>query len=186
MRILVDADACPIPAKEILYRVSERRKIAVVLVANSPMRFPKSPRITMEIVAQGADEADDHIVELAEPEDLVITADIPLAARVIRKSVTAAVLDPRGTFLTDANIGPRLALRDLMADLRSEGMNTGGPGAYSPRDKQAFANQLDKWLSRPGPGRPGSAVGTSRSGLPGSLPVSPRQNGEGTPSVFPE
>jgi len=146
MRILVDADACPIPAKEILYRVSERLQIALVMVANSAMRLPPSPLISMEVVAKGADEADDHIVDIAHPEDLVITADIPLAARVIRKAPTAAVLDPRGTFLTDANIGPRLALRDLMADLRSEGMNTGGPGAYSPKDKQAFANQLDKWL----------------------------------------
>jgi len=150
MRILVDADACPVPAKEILYRVSERLKIALVLVANTPLRLPKSPLISMVVVAQGADEADDRIVELADPDDLVITADIPLAARVIRKSLTAAVLDPRGAFLTDANIGPRLALRDLMDNLRSEGMNTGGPGAYSPRDKQTFANQLDKWLhSRP-------------------------------------
>jgi len=146
MRILVDANACPIPAKEILYRVSERLSIPLVMVANSPMRLPKSPLISMEVVAHGADEADDHIVEISEPEDLVVTADIPLAARIIRKSLTAAVLDPRGTFLTDANIGPRLALRDLMADLRSEGMNTGGPNAYSPKDKQAFANQLDKWL----------------------------------------
>ena len=147
MRILVDADACPVPAKEILYRVSERLKVALVLVANSPLRLPKTPLVSMEVVAQGADEADDRIVEIASPDDLVITADIPLAARVIRKCVTAAVLDPRGTFLTDANIGPRLAIRDLMDNLRNEGMNTGGPGAYSPKDKQAFANQLDKWLT---------------------------------------
>lgn len=146
MRILVDADACPLPAKEILYRVSERLQIALVMVANSPLRLPRSPLISMEVVARGADEADDEIVRIAEPDDLVITADIPLAARVIRKSISAAVLDPRGTFLTDANIGPRLALRDLMDNLRSEGMTTGGPGAYSPKDKQAFANQLDKWL----------------------------------------
>jgi len=146
MRLLVDADACPVPAKEILYRVSERLGIPLVLVANSPMRLPESRLISLEVVAQGADEADDRIVDMAEPEDLVITADIPLAARVIRKSVTAAVLDPRGTFLTDANIGPRLALRDLMDGLRSEGMNTGGPGAYGAKDKQTFANQLDKWL----------------------------------------
>ena len=146
MRILVDADACPIPAKDILYRVSDRLKVVLVMVANIPLRLPKSPLIWMEVVAKGADEADDRIVEIAEPDDLVVTADIPLAARVIRKCVTAAVLDPRGAFLTDANIGPRLAIRDLMDNLRSEGMNTGGPGAYSPRDKQAFANQLDKWL----------------------------------------
>jgi uncharacterized protein YaiI (UPF0178 family) len=150
MRILVDADACPTPAKEILYRVSERLKIALVMVANSPLRLPGSPLISMEVVPQGADEADDHIVEIAVPDDLVITADIPLAARVIRKSLSAAVLDPRGTFLTEANIAPRLALRDLMDNLRTEGLSTGGPGAYSPKNKQAFANQLDKWLqSRP-------------------------------------
>jgi hypothetical protein len=146
MRILVDADACPVPAKEILYRVAERWKVVVVLVANSPLRLPRSPFLWMEVVDQGADVADDHIVDLAAPDDLVITADIPLAARVIRKGPTAAVLDPRGQFLTEANIGPRLALRDLMDSLRTEGMNTGGPGAYGPRDKQAFANQLDKWL----------------------------------------
>ena len=162
MKILVDADACPIPAKEILYRVSERLKIAVVLVANAPMRHPASPLLSMEVVAKGADEADDHIVAIAAPEDLVISADIPLAARVIRKCVTAAVLDPRGTFLTDANIGPRLALRDLMADLRSEGMNTGGPGAYSPKDKQAFANQLDRWLQSRSKG-PADASNGSRT-----------------------
>jgi uncharacterized protein YaiI (UPF0178 family) len=147
MRILVDADACPGPAKEILYRVSERLQIPLVMVANTPLRLPRSPLVVMEVVDHGADEADDRIVEWARPDDLVITADIPLAARVIRQCVTAAVLDPRGTFLTDANIGPRLALRDLMAGLRDEGMNTGGPGAYGPKDKQAFANQLDKWLN---------------------------------------
>jgi len=146
MRILVDADACPTPAKEILYRVSARLQIALVLVANSPQRLPKTPLITMEVVAQGADEADDHIVEIASPDDLVITADIPLAARVIRKSATAAVLDPRGVFLTDANVGPRLALRDLMTSLRNEGLHTGGPAAYGPKDQQSFANQLDRWL----------------------------------------
>lgn len=147
MKILVDADACPAPAKEILYRVSQRLDLDLVLVANTRLRLPPSPRITMVVVAQGADEADDRIVELAQPEDLVITADIPLAARVLRQCVTAAVLDPRGAFLTNANIGPRLALRDLMDNLRSEGMNTGGPGPYSPKDKQSFANQLDKWLA---------------------------------------
>ena len=146
MRILVDADACPTPAKDILYRVSARLQIALVLVANSPQRLPKSPLITMEVVAQGADEADDHIVEIADPQDLVITADIPLTARIIRKCPTAAVLDPRGVFLTDANIGPRLALRDLLASLRNEGLRTGGPAAYGPKDQQAFANQLDRWL----------------------------------------
>jgi hypothetical protein len=148
LRILVDADACPTPAKDILFRVAERLKIPVVLVANSKLRLPASVYLSLQVVAQGADEADDRLVELAEPDDLVVTADIPLAARVIRKCVTAAVLDPRGAFLTDANIGPRLALRDLMADLRTDGLNTGGPPAYGPKDKQAFANQLDKWLNR--------------------------------------
>ena len=146
MRVLVDSDACPIPAKDILFRASERLKFRLVMVANSTQRLPDSQFISMVVVAKGADEADDHIVEIANPDDLVITADIPLAARVIRKSVTAAVLDPRGTFLTDANIGPRLAFRDLMDNLRNEGLKTGGPSAYSPKDKQAFANQLDKWL----------------------------------------
>jgi len=146
LRILVDADACPVEAKQILYRASERLAIPLVMVANSPLRLPKSPLISLEVVAQGADEADDHIVVLAAPGDLVITADIPLAARVIRKSPQAAVLDPRGAFLTEGNIGPRLALRDLMAGLRDGGLNTGGPGAYGPKDKQAFANQLDRWL----------------------------------------
>jgi len=158
-KILVDADACPVPAKDILYRVSARLAVPLVLVANTPLRRPKSPLILMEVVSQGADEADDRIVELADPGDLVVTADIPLAARVIRKNAAAAVIDPRGAFLTEANIGPRLAVRDLMDGLRSEGMNTGGPPAYSPRDKQAFANQLDRWLRRVSGGEAGPAPG---------------------------
>lgn len=146
MKILVDADACPRPVKEILYRAVERKGIEMLLVANQFMRAPDSPLIRSIVVSQGADEADDHIVEVAEKGDLVITADIPLADRVIKKD--AIVLDPRGEMLTDDNIGQRLAMRNLMDELRTEGMETGGPKSYGPKDKQQFANALDRLLAK--------------------------------------
>ena len=146
MRIIVDADACPKQVKEILYRTSERLQIAVLLVANQFMRAPQSPLIESIVVSAGADEADDHIVEIMTADDLVITADIPLADRVIKKG--AVVLDPRGTFLTDENIGQRLAVRNLMDELRTEGVQTGGPNSYNNKDKQEFANQLDRHLTK--------------------------------------
>jgi uncharacterized protein YaiI (UPF0178 family) len=146
MRIIVDADACPGPVKEILYKTSERRELDLILVANRYMRIKDSERISCVVVAAGPDVADDHIVEILEAGDLVISADIPLADRVIKKA--GVVLDPRGTFLTKENIGHRLAMRNLMDDLRSGGMETGGPASYGKREKQEFANQLDRFLTR--------------------------------------
>jgi len=141
MRILIDADACPIPAKEILYRVSQRLQIPLVLVANSFQRVPKSPLIVLEVVAQGADEADDQIVEWAEPDDLVISADIPLAARCLAKG--ARVLDAKGRVFTEESIGDVLANRELMAYLRDMGDMGGGPAPYAPRDRSRFLQYLD-------------------------------------------
>lgn len=146
MKILMDADACPRVAKEILYKASNRLNIDVILVANQFIRAPQSKFIKSVVVAAGADEADDHIVEIMEQGDLIITADIPLADRVVKKG--GVVLDPRGIFLTADNIGQRLAVRNLMDDLRSSGVETGGPNSYGPKERQEFANQLDKFLTR--------------------------------------
>ncbi|MGL1901606.1 MAG: YaiI/YqxD family protein [Fibrobacterales bacterium] len=146
MKIYVDADACPKPVKEILYRVSDKRALSLVLVANSYMRVPLSTLIESIVVSAGADEADDKIVELVEEGDVVITADIPLADRIIKKK--GIVLDPRGELLDDNNIGQRLGVRNLLDELRTEGMDTGGPSAYGPKDKQKFANQLDRLLTK--------------------------------------
>ncbi len=146
MRILIDADACPVPVKEILFRASEKRNIALVLVANQYMQTPNSPLIESIRVAAGADEADNHIVEIVEEGELVITADIPLADRAIKKK--ALVLDPRGQFLTKENIGQRLAMRNFMEEMRNNGENTGGPKAYGQREKQEFASQLDRFLTQ--------------------------------------
>ena len=149
MKILVDADACPRAVKEILFRAVQRLKIPTTLIANQYMRVPLADHIDSIAVAAGPDEADDRIVELAEADDLVITADIPLADRVVAKGATA--LDPRGTLLTAANIKERLATRDLLDELRSAALVEGGPSSYGTRDSQAFANQLNQFLqSRPG------------------------------------
>lgn len=142
----MDADACPRVAKEILYKASNRLNIDVILVANQFIRAPQSKFIKSVVVAAGADEADDHIVEIMEQGDLIITADIPLADRVVKKG--GVVLDPRGIFLTADNIGQRLAVRNLMDDLRSSGVETGGPNSYGPKERQEFANQLNKFLTR--------------------------------------
>jgi uncharacterized protein len=149
MQIWVDADACPGEIKELLYRAAERRKIKVTLVANQPMRTPRSPFIDTVLVHGGMNVADRRIVELAAAGDLVITADIPLAADVVAKGGQA--LDPRGELYTDANVGERLATRNLIDELRGGGLIMGGPSNFSPRDKQAFANQLDRWLTRAQP-----------------------------------
>ena len=145
MQIWVDADACPGEIKTLLYRAAERRKIKVTLVANAPIRIPVSPFINFIRVAGGANVADRQIVELVTPGDLVITADIPLAADVVAKGGLA--LDPRGELYTDNNVGARLAARNLIDELRGGGLVTGGPSNFSPRDRQAFANQLDRWLT---------------------------------------
>ena len=146
MKILVDADACPVAVKEILYKTAKRLNLEVILVANQVLRTPKSDRIHSIIVPAGPDEADDHIVELTESGDLIISADIPLADRVIKKG--GIVLDSRGILMTENNIGERLATRNLLDELRTSGMETGGPAAYSKKDKQNFANQLDRFLTQ--------------------------------------
>ena len=145
MRIWVDADACPNAIKEILFRAAERARINLTLVANQPVRTPPSQYIKALQVPPGFDGADNKIVELTEAGDLVITADIPLAAGVIDKGGHA--LDPRGESYTKDNIKERLAMRKLMDELRSSGVDTGGPATFGNADRQAFANKLDRFLA---------------------------------------
>jgi uncharacterized protein YaiI (UPF0178 family) len=146
MRIWVDADACPVEIKELLYRTAERLKLKVTLVANQSMRVLRSEYIETLLVPDGANVADRRIVELAMPGDLVVTADVPLAADLVAKEV--AVIDPRGNLYTEANISERLALRNMLDQLRGSGYVGGGPNTFGPKDRQAFANQLDRWLAR--------------------------------------
>lgn len=146
MQILIDADAAPVVIKEILFRAVERNMIPLILVANQPMKFPESVFISSIIVAAGPDEADDRIAEIVQPGDLVITADIPLADRVVTRGAFA--LNPRGEFYTPENIKERLAMRDLMDELRNSGISTGNQAAFSSRDRQTFANQLDRFLTK--------------------------------------
>lgn len=146
MRIWVDADACPKVIKEILFRAAERAAVETVLVANQPLRVPPSRYLRTLQVAAGFDVADHRIVAELVPGDLVVTADVPLAALVVKKGATA--LNPRGELYTDANIGERLAMRNLLDELRGAGQVTGGPAPFDPRDRQAFANQLDRLLAR--------------------------------------
>lgn len=146
LQIWVDADACPNPIKEILYRAAGRSGVQLTLVANQPLRTPRAPNIKTVQVPPGFDVADNRIVALMQAGDLVITADIPLAAAVVAKGGTA--LDPRGELYTDANIGGRLAMRNLMDTLRGAGMVTGGPPSLGKQDRQAFANQLDRLLAK--------------------------------------
>jgi uncharacterized protein YaiI (UPF0178 family) len=144
-RIWVDADACPKPIKEILFRASSRVGISLVLVANQPLQVPPSRLIRSVQVSAGFDVADDYIAQQVQAGDLVVTADIPLAAEVIQKG--GFVLTPRGERYTDDNIRQRLVMRDFLDTMRGSGMDTGGPPAFSQSDRQAFANQLD-WLLR--------------------------------------
>lgn len=146
MQIWVDADACPKIIKEILYRAAERMKVSLSLVANRPLNVPRSPYLKAIRVPQGFDEADHRIVELMQAGDLVVTGDIPLAAAVIEKG--GHVLGPRGEEFTEENIQERLAMRNLMDELRSTGLETGGPAALGKGDRQAFANGLDRLLTR--------------------------------------
>ena len=148
MKIWIDADACPKPIKELLYRVAQRKKIILTLVANRSLIYPVSPLIRSIQVAAGADVADQEIIRLLEPGDLVITADIPLAAETI--SMGGHALDPRGDFFSVENIRERLSVRNFMDDLRSNGIETGGPSAYGAKDKQIFANKLDRFLAHHG------------------------------------
>lgn len=146
MRIYVDADGFPSAAKELVIRAAIRLQVPVVFVANKRMRYEPSAVLSSVIVPEGPDVADDRIVEMAKPGDLVITADVPLADRVVTKGAFA--LDPRGKLYTEANIKDRLALRDLLSELRDGGMMTGGPPKFSKKDCQAFVNQLDSFLVR--------------------------------------
>ncbi|WP_257253061.1 MULTISPECIES: YaiI/YqxD family protein [unclassified Endozoicomonas] len=144
MKIWVDADACPVVIKEILFRAADRTETPLTLVANQPLRVPGSRFIKSLQVASGFDVADNEIVKRAESGDLVITSDIPLAAEVIEKG--AGALSPRGELFTKDNIRARLNMRDFMDTLRASGIESGGPPALSQSDRQQFANQLDKWL----------------------------------------
>lgn len=145
MHIWVDADACPGVIKEILYRVAQRTQVPLTLVANQYLKTPPYPSIRSIQVPKGFDVADNHIVEQAQPGDLVITADIPLAAAVIDKGALA--LNPRGELYSKENIRQTLDMRNFMDVLRSSGVETGGPPAFSQADRQNFANQLDRLLA---------------------------------------
>ena len=147
IKIFVDADACPGTVKEILYRISQRTGIEVILVANQPLSTPRIPTVRSIQVSQGFDVADDHIVTLVEKDDLVITADIPLAAEVIDKGGKA--LNPRGELYTAANIKALLNMRDFMDSMRNSGVQVGGgPPPLSQRDKMEFANAIDRYLAK--------------------------------------
>ncbi|MBT5228815.1 MAG: YaiI/YqxD family protein [Methylococcales bacterium] len=147
MKIWVDADACPVAVKDILFRVANRVKVDLTLVANQPMKTPPSKNIKAIQVSQGFDEADNRIVELAEQGDLVITGDIPLASDVIDKGAHA--LNPRGEWYTTENIKERLNMRDFMEVMRSSGVDTrGGPPPFGQKEKQAFANALDRFIAQ--------------------------------------
>lgn len=146
MKIWVDADACPGVIKDILFRAAERTGHEMTLVANQPMRVPRAANITMIQVGAGFDVADNEIVKRLTAGDLVITSDIPLASEVIAKGGHA--LSPRGEMHTEENIGARLNMRDFLDTLRASGINTGGPPALHQRDRQAFANQLDRFLAK--------------------------------------
>jgi uncharacterized protein YaiI (UPF0178 family) len=146
MQIWVDADACPVVIKEILFRAADRKQIVTTLVANQLIRVPGSKFIRSVQVPAGFDVADAEIVRLLAPGDLVVTADIPLAALVLEKGGYA--LNPRGEFYTPDNIAQQLSMRAFMEELRSGGVDTGGPAPFGQADRQQFANQLDKHLRR--------------------------------------
>lgn len=146
MHIWVDADACPKVIKEILFRAAQRVRVRVTLVANHSLPTPNGAYVRAVQVGAGFDVADDHIVREVQAGDLVITADIPLAAEVIEKGALA--LNPRGELYSPENIRQRLTMRDFMDQMRGTGINTGGPGVFSHADRMAFANQLDRLLAQ--------------------------------------
>ncbi|NKB32806.1 MAG: YaiI/YqxD family protein [Pseudomonadales bacterium] len=146
MKIWVDADACPVAIKEILYRAAERRKIPLILVANQPLKTPPSSVISSVQVQSGFDEADDEIVRRMSAGELVITADIPLAAEVLEKKGHA--LSPRGEMFDQGTIGARLNMRDFLDTMRASGESTGGPPPLNQNDRKAFADQLDRLLQK--------------------------------------
>jgi len=144
MRIWVDADACPVVIKEILFKAAERTRTEMILIANQYIKTPPSKFIRSQQVSSGFDVADDEIVRLCNKDDLVITSDIPLADEVISKGATA--LSPRGELYTSENIKSRLNIRDFMDTMRASGVNSGGPPPLNQNDRQAFANHLDSLL----------------------------------------
>lgn len=146
MHIWVDADACPVAIKEILFRASQRTQIPLTLVANHAIRIPNQPLVRFIQVTSGFDVADNYIVQQLTPGDLVITADIPLAAEVIEKKGVA--INPRGTLYTESNIRQRLTMRNFMEEMRSIGQVSGGPPPLSQTNRQAFANSLDRLLAK--------------------------------------
>lgn len=148
MKIWVDADACPVAIKEILYRAANRAEIPLTLIANQMLRVPPSPWIKALQVPSGFDVADQRIAQEAKAGDVVVTADVPLAALVVAKGAT--VIDPRGDLLDKGNIQERLTMRNFMETLRNSGVETGGPSSLSSADRQAFANQLDRLLAKLG------------------------------------
>ena len=161
MHIWVDADACPLVIKEILYRAAERAQLPMTLVANKLLGTPRSPWIRSLQVARGFDVADNEIARRLAPGDLVITADIPLAADVVARGGHA--LNPRGELYTPENIRERLATRDFLAKLRETGVQTGGPEPLDNTDRKRFADQLDRLLAKIKPGSPTKALGDDAS-----------------------
>lgn len=146
MKIWIDADACPKVIKEHVYKIAASKNISVTLVANAPMWTPASPFIGLVQVDQGADVADNYIVEHAKATDLIITADIPLAALIVE--LGAIAINPRGEVYTEENISEWLSIRDFMQELRDGGLDTGGPAPFGTKDKAAFANSLNRILSK--------------------------------------
>ncbi len=147
MKIWVDADGCPKAVKEVVFRASERTGTPAVLVANAPVPLPKSALVSQVLVPPGLNVADAHIAEQVDASDIVVTADVPLAALVVKKGAMA--IDPRGRPYTEESIGSQLATRDLLQSLRSrEVIRGGGPGAFSPKDLRCFASALDRWLTK--------------------------------------
>ena len=146
MQIWIDADACPKAVKEIIFKACQKQKVLTLVVANKAMHVPSSEFIRMIQVAGGPDVADDHIAESADVGDLAITADIPLAARLVKAGVVT--INSRGEVYTEENIGERLSMRDFMTDLRDQGVMTGGPSAFGVKERQRFANAFDRELQR--------------------------------------
>lgn len=146
MKIWIDADACPRDVKDVVYKASVRTKVEVCLVANSYMSFPRTSLVTFVKVDHGADVADFYIAENVDNDDLVITADIPLAALIVEKGATA--INPRGELYTEENVKERLSMRDFMQELRDNGLNTGGPAPFGVKDKEKFANSLNRILTQ--------------------------------------
>jgi uncharacterized protein YaiI (UPF0178 family) len=145
MKIWVDADAAPRAVKDVLIRASQKRKVSIVFVANRNLSVPVSSRLQMVAVEAGADVADDYIAENCSDSDLVVSADVPLAARVVERGGT--VIQPRGRVLDHDNIDEALSIRNFGDSLRSSGIETGGPPPFKPEDKQKFSNALDRWLT---------------------------------------